>query len=439
MRYESYQALNFPIRDFEIVNNGAVSFCSAIWVFGNPPVGQRIYKSAAHLLFMNHPLFEQVLAFHREYGRNKEFSKIMAVILEHRPRIKQLINYISCRKMVNKKKGLFTSPKVVVQVQPSAKTTQKTKRRNKKRNNNVKKRTNFSSMEQRYNNLVQVSGLQEYTARKLCGLVNPFCPEAVGSKWPDIGAEFTTPYTTRVLISVSTLLSSAQGGNFTTPWLSTQSYTASTVSANAITAWTASATDPNYSNLNANYKDYRVVSWGIKYNTTMAWTSSTGTIQIGYTCYDATTAASLPCNSLMTATDMEMFRVTDAEFIFISRPTDMSSSDYGAVSSAQVWLNWTYPLLTINAAPQNTTLGYIELVAHYELRALAATAVINTSTRPSAPNSTLMEAASSLRDMMNSTTSGNEKFVDQSIMKDAMHVVAMYGPLLLRTVRDMRG
>jgi hypothetical protein len=88
LRKHSYDHLCFPIRDFEEVSILAPSFCSTLWPKGLPPIGQRIYKAAAHLLFLSNPTIEQVRAFVDEYCRNPEFPRLWELILERRQRIK---------------------------------------------------------------------------------------------------------------------------------------------------------------------------------------------------------------------------------------------------------------------------------------------------------------------------------------------------------------
>jgi len=84
---QGYHDLGFPLRDYEVVV-GDIDFCSHFFPKGKRPVGQRILKSVAGLLYTRETSSERLASFVREFANHPEFSKYFCKILSARPRIK---------------------------------------------------------------------------------------------------------------------------------------------------------------------------------------------------------------------------------------------------------------------------------------------------------------------------------------------------------------
>lgn len=84
-----YAALGFPLKDYSVCE-GYVEFCSHQFVEGRRPVGVRIAKSAANLLYRPVLDVERLSAFIREYADHPELPGYLSSILALRPRIKDI-------------------------------------------------------------------------------------------------------------------------------------------------------------------------------------------------------------------------------------------------------------------------------------------------------------------------------------------------------------
>lgn len=85
-KQEAYHALGFPLRDYEIVT-GDIDFCSHYFPKGKRPIGQRIIKAAAGLLYTRETSSERLSSFVREFANHPEFSDILSKIFAARPKI----------------------------------------------------------------------------------------------------------------------------------------------------------------------------------------------------------------------------------------------------------------------------------------------------------------------------------------------------------------
>lgn len=82
-----YAELGFPLKDYaECV--GAVDFCSQHWVSGSRPIGQRLAKSTANLLYRANVDSTRSEAYIREYSNHPDIAKYVRTILALRPGIK---------------------------------------------------------------------------------------------------------------------------------------------------------------------------------------------------------------------------------------------------------------------------------------------------------------------------------------------------------------
>lgn len=88
-KMEAYHTLGFPLRDYEIVV-GDIDFCSHYFPKGSRPIGQRIVKSVAALLFTKQTTSERIASFMCEYSNHPDFVNYFSKIFVARPKIKNL-------------------------------------------------------------------------------------------------------------------------------------------------------------------------------------------------------------------------------------------------------------------------------------------------------------------------------------------------------------
>lgn len=86
-KVSGYEKLGFPIRDYAECT-GRVEFCSHVFEIGMRPIGVRIAKAAATLLYRKRLDHERLSAFIREFLHHTDLPYYLSRILAHRPRIK---------------------------------------------------------------------------------------------------------------------------------------------------------------------------------------------------------------------------------------------------------------------------------------------------------------------------------------------------------------
>ncbi len=307
----------------------------------------------------------------------------------------------------------------------TGKRNNKNKRKNKSRNKNTKNvnMQRGSTVFARNDVLAKTSmeyGYMVGIAQHLCSKVNPFCPEARGAKWDDISSSYTIPYQARY---IAPLTGTAAGdGGFTSPLIPSKLHgEQSTTSGGVITAW-SSSTDPNYSNMQTLYFDYRIVSAGIKYQTNQSWSTATGIMQCGATNYDCTSTTTINVGNLLNAVDSTAFAVRDAQFYFICKPTNTQASNFIAIAGPTY--SWTMPLLTYQGTGNAQTFGFVEIVVNYEMHPNVQTvATTQGITKASIASNFVNTATDAIRNSLPTVLNMTEGQVDSTVMAEAIKQV----------------
>jgi len=87
----AYAHLGFPLRDYKEELDGVVEFCSHLFEYGMKPIGVRIVKGVANLLYATDEVRVRFEAFVREYGEHPSFPGLMDRILYLRPGFKEYL------------------------------------------------------------------------------------------------------------------------------------------------------------------------------------------------------------------------------------------------------------------------------------------------------------------------------------------------------------
>jgi hypothetical protein len=170
LKEEAYLSLGFPLRDVEIKNLDEVEFCSHLWSPGVRPVGVRIVKSVANLLYKGEER-DAWESFLMEYSNHPHFDLYVNKILVIRPGVNLLRmncdKFIECKK---KKKKNGKSSAMVVYRPPV-------------RGGAVPFKAKESG-----------GGSTGMVAHGICSLSNALCAAAYGAKYPDLNTQKTWPY-----------------------------------------------------------------------------------------------------------------------------------------------------------------------------------------------------------------------------------------------------
>jgi hypothetical protein len=196
LRETTYGELGFPLRDASI--SDVMSFCSHEWPIEGRPVGMRIYKMLATLCFNEVIDFEQFLGVYTEFNNHPHFPAIVDKLSEHRPEMKYIMQKMRCVSRIRnkelddilsvvppsydphrkkKKKKAVTVTTLVTRSTAPAPVVVRSARQKKKKG---KKR-----------------GVSGAFMRRICSLIDPFCIEANGAKFPDNSSLRTFPYRVR--------------------------------------------------------------------------------------------------------------------------------------------------------------------------------------------------------------------------------------------------
>lgn len=258
---------------------------------------------------------------------------------------------------------------------------------------------------------------------KVCSNYDPFCQVARGAKIFD---ENTAPSLTFSSRQVLALTTDAAGEALF--WFNSAPdlmYMNATISAGLVTSWTSSSS--TFSTLvGTAISRWRVVSTGIRYNTTQSWTNASGYINITET--NETALASQTgqaANSLRLGPIVHTLPLRDAKLTCIGRSQGMTARTYKEKTDTNSGFSGF--LLYANGTA-STTVGYIEIVTNYEWQADAYTSYQNYAT-PAAPKVPLiLDAVTSLSSVTNNIQMVSDGigqargFVEQA--KEAIHTVS---------------
>lgn len=399
-----YTRLGLPLRDDKRVSTDKLEMCSTLWSDG-PPVGQRIYKSASHLLFQKDPKLEQVSAFVLNYMYHPDFDRLINVIQEHRPGIKLInkqLKYQVCgnKRKIMTKKNNKKNLKITVNV-PKQKTGRNKGRRNR-----------------RGGRMRMGAGSNTALAKAVCAISNPFCPEAEGRKIPDLDTTKSLTCCSKQVIPVTT--DGTGKCAFVVTVNPIQGYTsAATYSAgNVVATWNAW----NYTRFNTLYAGsigrWRVVSAGSEWQTTQAWTSATGVITVNeLVLFETTNTPDI--STVDSGLRGEAYPLRDAKIKNIMRPQGTNPYDYQAYSSTSN--PYSSMMYGITGATNSTNVGFIELTINYEWVPVNGNGLMTFTTQAAQDNRLVIsQRANALQNVPLSFKSDN---VDEGFMMHAAETI----------------
>lgn len=247
----AYLDLRLPLRDARV--SATLNFCSHEWPLGGIPIGTRLEKSTATLLLNQDPTLEQCYAYVSEYRSHSAFQATLRIILARRPGMKN--------KMIN---VLFTQHRLSPsdsELAPSYTACAKKKNTRKK-----SKRASKGARKSKKNPGMMAMGGSMAQAMAVCSISNPFCPEALGARWPDDSMTKSTPFSFRNVASDILTVSAGEvhsGCKVFLPDLYPILDAANIPTGYPTTANLASAPGPAAA-LPTGIARWRITSWGIK-------------------------------------------------------------------------------------------------------------------------------------------------------------------------------
>ncbi len=415
-KYNTYVELGLPLRDYEIADD--LVFCSHDWPEGETPIGQRIVKSA-FTLFLDLPLdFERVFAFCREYSRHEDFPAFFERISVARPEMKFVLEkmvsfvfddpegtpqYEPCRRNRNK------STAIVIRA-PQAPQQRKPRKRKPKRSTVPRSRAMLGAMAM---------------AHRACALTNPFCPAAVGAKWPDNSYSKSVPFSITNNQNYIQTNSSGIGGALYSGGL--YSYSVAATVTGSVINWTAFGLP--YAN--PNVVRYRTNSWGLRLSCAGPLQTTQGYVRIrAYSPETYAMFAATDIRDIMAdwSYDIPLVRLISKDFHIFPQPLGQQAHDYHVLEDSTIAtgtnVGWQVISVGVDGALANSATVNVSYFGNFECVYADGTATQLFAT-PAPPDNPVLRTGSNnlLKDIGNFIEAGADK-IDKIVQSKALKYFA---------------
>jgi hypothetical protein len=255
------------------------------------------------------------------------------------------------------------------------------------KNNNKKTKSKSKGGKKKSNktNSGRMLRYHDPTAKIVCSISNPFCPEANGAKLPDANAVRSNTYQSRAIFALPT---DAQGNLMLQITAgATGAYQIATLNAGGTsTAWGGSVASPFYSTYSASMAGYRVVSAGFRVVNTQSMNVSTGALVISECEDDQSLITGQTVTSLKLGIAADMTSWPRADVRVLMKPLGNQAEQYHTPTA---YPNYTSYLVCLSGASVSLNVGYFELIVNYEWTAtsISGLGVMSTPAAPSHPQS----------------------------------------------------
>lgn len=210
-------------------------------------------------------------------------------------------------------------------------------------------------------NMMNIHPAVSRAVHQVCSNYDPFCQAAIGAKQFDNNTMPSLTYQNRQIVAVVT-----DAAGYAAIWFNgtpTAYLSVATISGGLATAWTPS--DSNfYSTITATgLSQWRIVSSGLRYYTTEAWTTATGYMNITELTQTYGGVTGQAVGSLRLGPIVKTVPLRDAQITYICRSKGMKSKEYQ--EATQLDSGYTGCFLYFAGTP-NTTIGILEFNTNYE-------------------------------------------------------------------------
>lgn len=200
-------------------------------------------------------------------------------------------------------------------------------------------------------------------SERVCAVYDAFCPAAKGAKIPDQNSASSFPYQTKAIYNVG--VDAAGTAMVWVNWDPRDFVNVGTIAAGLVTAWTTGDSGPFYTQIQvANISQWRVVSAGLKFKTTQAWSVATGSFIV--TDVGAPFVSGIVGQSVtsMTMGRSEFFPIRDADITFLGGVRGTENTEYKNAYGGDTAINGC--ILSFSGAVASATIGSIEVVVNWE-------------------------------------------------------------------------
>lgn len=266
-------------------------------------------------------------------------------------------------------------------------------------------------------------------------LVNPWAPDARGSKLPDVDASRSVAITTKFVANITgSAIGFKVGTSLSDPVRNGTSISATTINA----PWVSVGTNPDSVAIQSAFNSYRIVSWGVRVIPLSAPVDQAGYIRV-------ITLSKDPSGSVETTgsffEEVADYPMADADIHWISKPKGNSYLEYGSITSGRT--DWEDVVFFMGGLGPN---GSIRVEVIYNLECQVAlgslTGALATPAADSHPR--VLAAAANARAKSSNAHQNRPSFLSSiwSMAKDGLaQAASTLGPPVLRSVipRLLRG
>lgn len=236
-----------------------------------------------------------------------------------------------------------------------------------------------------------------HQAHKVCALTDPFCPGAVGSKWPNITAAKTLAWPGRGRTSIATD-ATGTGAIAICPLMEAQIAVGVVTGNSGVFTTTLSAAIPPFPN---GIQGFRVVSWGFKIRNVTSPMLSSGIVRIRLfsdLAYPAAAAIDLASYNCVASYDIPLQDCREV-CIIPSRVNESSTffqqtTATNGLLAGQLPSGWTFATVAVFGAPVSAAPLDVELFMNNELQ-FADNSSMQMLATPSPPTNTMLQQAAS--------------------------------------------
>lgn len=205
------------------------------------------------------------------------------------------------------------------------------------------------------------AGFVHNLAERVCSNLDPFCSSAHGAKLFDSNASPSLTFHSRQLFTVTT---DASGNAMI--WVTANPQKCimeATFSSGVVASWLEES-NSFYTLVGTSMNSFRVVSYGVRFNTTQSYMTATGTLVASETSqnYDSTIVGQNPLSTNLGLT-VKTMPLRDASLQWFGRPRGVESTEYQQTWGAD--LAYTQLLLGFSGTA-SANIGYLEVIINYE-------------------------------------------------------------------------
>lgn len=209
--------------------------------------------------------------------------------------------------------------------------------------------------------MVRVPAGLHSLVHQACSNFDPFCQAAMGAKQYDNNTMPSLTYQNRQVLAVVT---DASGQSIV--WFNntpTSYYAVGTITAGNVTAWTPTDSQFLTTVTSTNLAQWRVVSTGLRYYTTQAWTAASGYMVATEMSQTYAGFVGISASSLRLGPVARTLALRDAQVTVVGRSKGVKCREYQEVAGLDS--GYTGTVLYFNGTA-STTVGYIEFITNYE-------------------------------------------------------------------------